>query len=769
MNVLLLVVFLFFSSIAGQPSTSDSSAFIPADNFLLNCGATTPATASDGRIFLPDAPFFSSAAAATAATATSGGPSRVFLSARIFPSEATYTFKLTRAGWHWLRLHFLPFQAPSLDLNSAVFSVATADLVLLHSFSAQDFTSREFLLNATAPLLSLRFSPQRNSLAFVNAIELVSAPGSLFSAAATGGATALQTAHRVNVGGPAVNDSLGRAWADDEGLLQSRSAAQRVSVRPAAVSFPNGGAARLAAPPWVYATAQKMADDRVGRRNFNITWLLNVDPSFGYLVRLHFCDIVSKSLNSLYFNVYLNERVAVAALDLSTAAGELAGAFYRDFLLNASSAGDRITVQVGPAEDGGSADAILNGIEVMKISNSVGSLDGEFGVNGNSVSTSSPSTGTMAALRIAMMFGAFAGMGAVAMRWNKRPGNWESRKSFSSWLLPLHNNGASATFTSGKGSVSFSSSIGLGRYFSLHELNEATKGFSKENIIGVGGFGEVFLGHLEDGETVAVKRGNPQSQQGINEFQTEIQILSKLRHRHLVSLIGYCDQGSEMILVYEFMAKGPLRDHLYGKGLPALSWKQRLEICIGAARGLHYLHTGAAQGIIHRDVKSTNILLDEELVAKVSDFGLSKDAPAAGGAVSTAVKGSFGYLDPEYFRRQRLTEKSDVYSFGVLMLEVVCARPALCPALPREQVSLAEWAIQCKKKGQLEKIVDSAIAGTAGKESLNKFVEAAEKCLAEHGVDRPTMGDVLWNLEHALQLQSASDGGVVGGSPGSLE
>uniref|UniRef100_A0A0R0F002 Protein kinase domain-containing protein n=1 Tax=Glycine max TaxID=3847 RepID=A0A0R0F002_SOYBN len=274
-------------------------------------------------------------------------------------------------------------------------------------------------------------------------------------------------------------------------------------------------------------------------------------------------------------------------------------------------------------------------------------------------------------------------------------------------------------------------SLGSYGYFGLTipfaDIQSATNNFDRSLIIGSGGFGMVYKG-LKDNVKVAVKRGMPGSRQGLLEFQTEITIFSKIFHRHLVSLVGYCEENSEMILVYEYMEKGPLKKHLYGSaGQAPLSWK-----------GLHYLHTGFVQGIIHCDIKSTNIFLDENYVAKVVDFGLSRSGPCLNEIhVSTGVKGSFGYLDLEYFRRQQLTDKSDVYSFGVVLFEAL------------------EW----QKKGMLEHIIDPYLVGKIKQSSLKKFGETTEKRLAKYGVDRPTMGAVLWNLEYALQLQESEQEG----------
>ncbi|XP_028051335.1 probable LRR receptor-like serine/threonine-protein kinase At5g65240 isoform X2 [Camellia sinensis] len=310
------------------------------------------------------------------------------------------------------------------------------------------------------------------------------------------------------------------------------------------------------------------------------------------------------------------------------------------------------------------------------------------------------------------------------------------------------------------------------RCFSLAEIQSITNNFNEELVIGMGGFGKVYKGFIDNGATaVAIKRLKAESNQGAQEFWNEVKMLSKLRHTHLVSLIGQCNDCQEMILVYEYMARGTLADHLYKTSRNQtkistfhLTWERRLNICIGAARGLDYLHTGTDQSFIHRDVKTTNILLDENCVAKISDFGLSKGSTSNSAThVSTKVKGTFGYFDPVYFYTQRLTKKSDVYAFGVVLLEVLCGRPPVDTRLEEEEISLILWAQRHIKKGKVDRIIDPSLIGQITPQSLKYFVEVAYNCLHTGSKERPTMAEVVGTLDLALLSQRKGQSrGIIG-------
>ncbi|KAL7204446.1 hypothetical protein ACSBR2_017506 [Camellia fascicularis] len=218
-----------------------------------------------------------------------------------------------------------------------------------------------------------------------------------------------------------------------------------------------------------------------------------------------------------------------------------------------------------------------------------------------------------------------------------------------------------------------------------------------------------------------------------------------------------------MILVYEYIENGTLADHLYkintSGNICHISWEQRLNICIGVARGLDYLHTSTEQGVIHRDMKTTNILLDKAWVAKISDFGLSKMGITSDfdSHISTNVKGTFGYLDPKYFMTRRLTKKSDVYAFGVVLFEVLCGRPAVDMRLEEEQRSLALWAQHCIEKKKLGQIIDPSLRDQISPHCLKVFAKIANKCLNNNPNGRPTMADVVVGLECALAAQCQLD------------
>ncbi|KAM0991809.1 hypothetical protein ACFX2I_010125 [Malus domestica] len=290
------------------------------------------------------------------------------------------------------------------------------------------------------------------------------------------------------------------------------------------------------------------------------------------------------------------------------------------------------------------------------------------------------------------------------------------------------------------------------RWFSYDELKKCTNNFSDSNEIGSGGYGKVYRGILSDGQVIAIKKAQQGSMQGGLEFKTEIELLSRVHHKNVVGLLGFCFEQGEQMLVYEFMPNGTLRESLLGRSGIYLDWKRRLRITLGSARGLAYLHELANPPIIHRDVKSSNILLDEHLTAKVADFGLSKLISDSGkGHVSTQVKGTLGYLDPEYYMTQQLTEKSDVYSFGVVMLELITARQPI----EKGKYIVREVRLVMDKNDEehcgLGDLIDRSIRNSGTLIGFGRFLELAMQCVEDSAADRPTMSELVKAIETILQ------------------
>ncbi|KAG9443313.1 hypothetical protein H6P81_014653 [Aristolochia fimbriata] len=293
--------------------------------------------------------------------------------------------------------------------------------------------------------------------------------------------------------------------------------------------------------------------------------------------------------------------------------------------------------------------------------------------------------------------------------------------------------------------------------FSFEEMVLATNNFSNSSQVGQGGYGKVYKGILADGTLVAIKRAQEGSLQGEKEFYTEIELLSRLHHRNLVSLLGYCNEKGEQMLVYEFMPNGTLRDHLSAKLKDPLSFAMRLRIALASAKGILYLHTEADPPIFHRDIKATNILLDSKFTAKVADFGLSRLAPVADGEgavpahVSTVVKGTPGYLDPEYFLTHKLTDKSDVYSLGIVFLELLTGMQPISHGknIARE-VNLAY------QSGMIFSIIDSKM-GSYPAECVEQFMTLALRCCQDETDNRPSMAEVVRELENIRRITPESD------------
>uniref|UniRef100_A0A0D3EJS3 Protein kinase domain-containing protein n=1 Tax=Oryza barthii TaxID=65489 RepID=A0A0D3EJS3_9ORYZ len=742
------------------------AAYTPVDNYLISCGSSVD-TPVGQRLFVADdsgtvvltSPASDAVKASPSAVSGLRDDAAMYQSARVFKAPSSYSFRIRDPGRHFVRLHFFPFVYLGYDLATASFKVSTQDAVLLDGFA----------LDVARDTLVVTFVPLAGRLAFVNAIEVVSVPDDLIGAADSSLSTSdstgqqlnpavmpLQTVYRVNVGGPAVapeSDTLWREWTIEQPFLVSTvttAVTKKVSYNRTLNYLP-GQATADDAPAIVYATGRELIimNGSVFDGMKQMAWQFDVDGSASYLIRFHFCDIVSSVPGRLHMNAYVDSSNAIQDLDLSAIGnGTLAFPYYRDFVLAASTPSGKLAVYVASTSQKITTPAaILNGLEIMRILTTAGN-----------VAVVEPTTppGTKKKNNLAVVLGSVCGAfgfvsvaAALVIVLRRKEEKEELRTPTTSqpstaWMPLLGRISFRSAPPSAVGSRSPSFTIDTNANtpgggatpgmaaaassspsyrFPFAALQDATGNFDV----------------LQDGTKVAVKRANPESRQGAREFRTEIEMLSGLRHRHLVSLIGYCDEQDEMILLYESTA---------------LSWAQRLEACAGAARGLLYLHTATAKPVIHRDVKSSNILLDDGLTAKVADFGLSKAGPDMDEThVSTAVKGSFGYVDPEYVRTRKLTAKSDVYSFGVVLLEALCARPVVDPRLPKPMVNLVEWGLHWQRRDELEKIVDRRIAGTVRPAALRKYGETVARCLADRGADRPAMEDVVWSLQFVARLQ----------------
>ncbi|KAH0969037.1 hypothetical protein GBA52_029101 [Prunus armeniaca] len=815
---------LFLHIITVHVAGDTSPIYTPVEDITLQCGFSgDQLNPDDTRTWTGDinskfSPFENQAAGSPSISRQAPSSSSVpYSTARLSRSEFTYRFPVT-TGQKFIRLYFnAASYGPDFDRSKALFSVKAGGFTLLKDFnssvtadaSESDTTIyREFCLNVESEQsLNITFMPSRataDAYAFINGIEIVSMPDNLYYTSAQNSdgvnyigsentfriqnGTALEMVYRFNVGGRSLlfNQDTGmyRNWYGEQ---QEKNYLDYLSLNFSAlpqnssieISFTE--IAEYSAPEELYQTGRSMSMNKTLNKSYNLTWEFPVDPKFLYLVRLHFCEFqpaITKARDR-QFQIFIANQTAEEAWDIIAWSGGNGRPIYKDYVvfMPAGPGSQKkvslfLALQANPKDFMTEfSDAILNGLEIFKLSDTNQNLAGSNPdppltppkmSPPQSPKISKKSSTSLIAIVAGVVSGVLGLVFVLGIFLSVRRGGKvkDSSSSHGTKWGPF-------SFSTNKSTKTRSSSLpsDLCRYFSLAEIKAATQNFNSVFIIGVGGFGHVYKGNINvDGgaTSVAIKRLKPESSQGALEFKTEIEMLSQLRHNHLVPLIGYCTDEGEMILVYDYMARGTLRDHLYHTDNPPLAWDQRLHICIGAARGLHYLHTGAKYTIIHRDVKSTNILLDEKWVAKVSDFGLSKmgSTTVSKTHISTVVKGSFGYLDPEYYRRQQLTEKSDVYSFGVVLCEVLCARPALIRTVEKKQMSLAEWTKICHRNGKIDQIIDPSLRGKIGNACLNKYVEIAVSCLQDNGIERPSMNDVVWGLEFALQLQQ-SGGGVL--------
>ncbi|XP_031256620.1 probable receptor-like protein kinase At2g42960 [Pistacia vera] len=293
------------------------------------------------------------------------------------------------------------------------------------------------------------------------------------------------------------------------------------------------------------------------------------------------------------------------------------------------------------------------------------------------------------------------------------------------------------------------SHLGWGHWFTLRDLQSATNRFAAENVVGEGGYGVVYRGRLINGTEVAVKKLLNNLGQAEKEFRVEVEAIGHVRHKNLVRLLGYCIEGVHRMLVYEYVNNGNLEQWLHGamRQHGALTWEARMKVIIGTAKALAYLHEAIEPKVVHRDIKSSNILIDDEFNAKVSDFGLAKLLDSGESHITTRVMGTFGYVAPEYANTGMLNEKSDIYSFGVLLLEAVTGRDPVDYGRPANEVNLVEWLKMMVGTRRAEEVVDPNLEVKPATRSLKRALLVALRCVDPDADKRPKMSQVVRMLE----------------------
>ncbi|CAN8259007.1 unnamed protein product [Cochlearia groenlandica] len=305
------------------------------------------------------------------------------------------------------------------------------------------------------------------------------------------------------------------------------------------------------------------------------------------------------------------------------------------------------------------------------------------------------------------------------------------------------------TATSSLTGLPEASRIGWGHWFTLRDLQVATNHFSKDNIIGDGGYGVVYHGTLTNKTLVAVKKLLNNPGQADKDFRVEVEAIGHVRHKNLVRLLGYCVEGTHRMLVYEYVNNGNLEQWLHGdtNHQGCLTWEARIKVLVGTAKALAYLHEAIEPKVVHRDIKSSNILMDDSFDAKLSDFGLAKLLGAENSYVSTRVMGTFGYVAPEYANSGLLNEKSDVYSFGVVLLEAITGRYPVDYERPKEEVHMVEWLKMMVQEKQIGEVVDKELEIKPTKTDLKRALLTALRCVDPDSDKRPKMSQVAQMLE----------------------